>query len=269
VPANILRTSTTPSTVILVLLSLAHTVGALTLSAQSRTRPAAVSHTALIRGIVRDSIGFPVDGATVVIAPGGAAYRTDTSGMFIARRLPAGRLTISVRRLGFAPLRSSALLKAGDEVRINLVMRRLPQLLPEVKIAENECQRFAIEGIQCRRKRGAGVFMNREEVRANTNLVNLLLKVVSGFQPDSGESAMGTQSPLGASCWGLIVDGGFPISSRPIRGVEEVYAIEVFHPPDFPPEFEHWARTLPGRNGETPCALVVMWSMAEAQRSLR
>jgi len=150
-------------------------------------------------------------------------------------------------------------------------MRRLPQLLPEVKISENECPRFAIEGILCRRERGVGVFMNREEIqekREGVQLVNLLLRG-PGFRPDSGGSPMVAESILGSSCWGLIVDGGFPISSRPIRSVQEVYAIEVFRPPDIPPEFEHWTRSLPGQNGATACAIVVMWSMREAQRSLR
>jgi hypothetical protein len=113
--------------------------------------------------------------------------------------------------------------------------------------------------------------MNREEIqekREGVQLVNLLLRG-PGFRPDPGGSPMVAESSLGSSCWGLIVDGGFPISSRPIRSVQEVYAIEVFRPPDIPPEFEHWTRSLPGQNGATPCAIVVMWSMREAQRSLR
>ena len=154
---------------------------------------------------------------------------------------------------------------------LNLRMRRLPQLLPEVRIAENECPRFAIEGILCRRKRGVGVFLNREEIQEKSEgiqLVSLLLGA-PGVRPDSGGSPNVAESILGSSCWGLIIDGGFPISSRPIRSIEEVYAIEVFRPPDIPVEFEHWTRSLPGQNGATACAIVVMWSMREAQRSFR
>lgn len=113
--------------------------------------------------------------------------------------------------------------------------------------------------------------MNREEIqekREGVQLVKLLLQG-PGFRPDSGGSPMVAGSTLGSSCWGLIVDGGFPISSRPIRSVQEVYAIEVFRPPDIPPEFEHWTRSLPGQKGATDCAIVVMWSMREAQRSVR
>jgi hypothetical protein len=253
------------------LLSFALAVAAPALSAQSRARPArpvADSPSASIKGVIRDSVGTPVDGANVVITPGGA-YRSDSSGTFIARRLPSGRLTVSVRRLGFAPLRWTVSLKTGEERTLNLVMRRLPQLLPEVRTTENECPRFLIEGIQCRRKREAGLFMNREEIKANPQLVNLLLKDVPGFRPDSGGNPMDAPPTLGASCWGLIVDGGFTISSRPIRSVDEVYAIEMFRSPDFPPEFEHWMRSQPGQNGGNSCAIVVLWSMREAQRSLR
>lgn len=255
---------------ILLLLSLSLGVSPLTLSAQTRARPTGDSHRSSIRGSVRDSLGSPVDGASVSITPGGSTYRTDDSGAFVARRLPSGRVTISVRRLGFAPIRSSASLKDGDEVTLNLLMRRLPQLLPEVRIAENECPRFAIEGILCRRKRGVGVFMTREEIQEKhegVQLVSLLLRG-PGVRPDSGGSPM-VESTLGSGCWGLIVDGGYPIASRPIRSAQEVYAIEVFRPPEIPPEFEHWTRSLPGQNGATACAIVVMWSMREAQRSLR
>ena len=112
--------------------------------------------------------------------------------------------------------------------------------------------------------------MTREAMQeeGGIQLVNFLLRG-PGVRPDSGESLMLAESTLGSSCWGVIVDGGFPISSRPIRSVEEVYAIEVFRPPDIPPEFEHWTRSLPGHNGATACAIVVIWSMREAQRSLR
>jgi hypothetical protein len=254
------------------LLSFALSVAGPALSAQSRARPArpaADSPSASIKGTIRDSVETPVDGANVVITPGGAAYRSDSSGSFIARRLPSGRLTVSVRRLGFAPLRWTVSLKTGEERTLNLVMRRLPQLLPEVRTTENECPRFLIEGIQCRRKRGAGIFMNREEIQANPQLVNLVLRDVPGFRPDSTENPPVAPSTLGSSCWGLIVDGGFTISSRPIRSVDEVYAIEVFRPPDFPPEFEHWMRSQAGQNGGSSCAIVVVWSAREAQRSLR
>jgi hypothetical protein len=209
----------------------------------------------------------------VLIAPGGSIHRTDSAGRFHARSVPSGRVTISIRRLGFAPIRSTVSVRAGTELTVNLLMRRLPQLLPEVEVAvSNECPRFAIDGILCRREAGVGVFLNREDILGKIEgiqLVNLLLRDVAGFRPDSGGAAVNAGSLMGSSCWGLVIDGGFPVSSRPVRSVREVYALEVFRPADIPPEFAHWTRTQPGQAGATPCAVVVMWSMQEAERSLR
>lgn len=260
------------ATALRLFLTLTLAMGAFTVSGQAQTRPATDSLRSSIKGTVRDSLGFPVDGASVLITPGGSIFRTDSAGRFHARRVPSGRLTINVRRLGFAPIRSSASLRVGRELSLDLLMERIPQRLAEVVTESNRCPRFAIEGILCRREAGVGVFMNHDEILAKhegMQLVTLLLRDVPGSRPDSSGTSINAESTIGSSCWGLIVDGGFPISSRPIRSVEEIYAIELFRPPDIPPEFEHWTRSHPGKNKATPCAIVVMWSMQEAQRSLR
>src|SRR6185503_15623929 len=59
-----------------------------------------------ITGTVRDSLGLPVVGASVLITPGGLIFRTDTAGKFNARNIAPGALTIGVRKLGFSPLQS-------------------------------------------------------------------------------------------------------------------------------------------------------------------
>lgn len=248
------------------------TLAAGAVAARAQGQPAE-SQRSSIRGTVRDSLGFPVSGASVLITPGGSIHRTDSAGSFYARSVPSGRVTISIRRFGFAPIRSTVSARSGTESTVDLLMRRLPQLLPEVEVAvSNECPRFAIEGILCRREAGVGVFLNREDILGKIEgiqLVNLLLRDVPGFRPDSGGVAVNAESVMGSRCWGLVVDGGFPISSRPVRSVREVYALEVFRPADIPPEFVHWNRSQPGQNGATACAVVVMWSTQEAQRSLR
>lgn len=255
-------------------LSLALAAGALTVSAQSQTRPAPDSRRSSIRGVVHDSLGFPVVGASVLISPGGSIHRTDSEGRFLARNAPVGSVTISVRRFGFSPIRSTVSVPVGTELAVDLPMQRLAQRLPEVEVtADNQCPRFAIEGILCRREAGLGLFMNREEILAKgegNNFPDLLLRDVPGSRQDVDRSPTAVDSIVGFRCWTLIVDGGFPLSSRPIRGVQDMYAIEVFQPPGIPPEYEHWTRgtSRPGQKDST-CAVVVVWSMQEAQRSLR
>jgi hypothetical protein len=225
--------------------------------------------------MVHDSLGFPVVGASVLITPGGSIYRTDSAGRFFARHVPVGSVTISVRRLGFSPIRSTVSVPVGTEQAPDLTMRRLPRLLPEVEItAVNQCPRFAIEGILCRREAGTGFFVNREDILAASEritLPNLILSDLPGFAQDPEGNPTAVDSIVGTRCSRLIVDGGFPYSSRPIRSVQDVYAIEVFQPPDVPSEYEHWTwgTSQPGQKDSTSCALVVIWSVQEAQRSLR
>lgn len=219
---------------------------------------------------MRDSLGLPVTGASVLITPGGLIYRTDSLGKFNARSIPPGALTIGVRKLGFSPLQSPVSLHVGADLVIDLVMQRLPQMLAEVEVkAERQCPRFSVEGILCRRESGMGFFMNRPEILAkNVEFPMLVLRDAPGFRQNLNGNPKTVESIVGWRCFVRIVDGGFPYSYNPIQRPNDIYAVEVYQPPDIPLEYRHhyW-----GRKGKsmTPCTLVVMWTMLEAQRSLK
>src|SRR5688572_31536187 len=95
--------------------------------AQDSTAAQSDSLRSSITGTVRDSLGFPVTGASVLITPGGMIYRTDSAGRFDARHIAPGALTIGVRKLGFSPLQSRVNLHIGVDLALDLVMQRLPQ----------------------------------------------------------------------------------------------------------------------------------------------
>jgi len=229
-----------------------------------------------IAGTVRDSLGFPVSGASVLIAPGGFIYRTDSAGKFNARNIPPGALTIGLRKLGFSPLQSRVNLHVGNDLALDLVMQRLPQMLAEVEIkAERQCPRYSLEGILCRREQGNGYFMNRQEVlekAKDISFTRLLLRDSPGFRQNLNGSPTTVESIVGWRCIRWILDGGFPYSYNPVPRPKDVYAIEVYQPPDIPLEYQHhsWGSIRVGRQTQAaPCTLVVMWSMTEAQRGLR
>jgi hypothetical protein len=227
-----------------------------------------------ITGTVRDSLGVPVVGASVLITPGGLIFRTDTAGKFNARNITPGALTIGIRKLGFSPLHSQVSLHIGADLALDLVMQRLPQMLAEVEVrASRECSRFSVEGILCRREAGLGQFMNRQEVlaKAAENPYVSVLRDVPGFRQNLNGDPRGVESTVGWRCFKTIYDGGFPYSGGgPIRRPTDIYAVEVYYPPDIPPEYSHhyWVKSRDGKF-TYPCVLVVMWSMREAQRSLR
>jgi hypothetical protein len=225
-----------------------------------------------ISGTVRDSLGLPVTGASVLITPGGSIFRTDSAGKFHARNIAPGSTTLAVRKLGFAPLQSQVSLHIGVDLALDLVMQRLPQMLAEVEVrADRECARFSIEGILCRRESGIGYFMNRQEVLEKSQGIvhrNLILRDVPGFRQNLNGTPTTVESIVGWRCWRIIYDGGFPYSYNPIPKPTDIYAVEVYQPPDIPKEYQHqyW-----GKSGKSsaPCTLVVMWSMREAQKGLR
>jgi hypothetical protein len=226
-----------------------------------------------ITGTVRDSLGIPVTGASVLITPGGLIYRTDSLGKFFARNIPPGPLTIGLRKLGFSPLRSRVSLHVGADLALDLVMQRLPQLLAEVEVrAERQCPRFSLEGILCRREVGNGYFMNRQQIVATGEQLHtpLLLRDVPGFRRNLNGNPNTVESIVGWRCIRWIYDGGFPYSYNPIPRPRDVYAIEVYQPPDIPLEYRHqyWSYNQKGKYSQ-PCTLVVMWSMQEGQRGLR
>jgi hypothetical protein len=225
-----------------------------------------------ITGTVRDSLGFPVVGASVLFTPGGLIFRTDSAGTFNARLIPPGALTIGVRKLGFSPLQSRVSLHVGVDLALDLVMQRLPQLLAEVEVrAERQCPRFSIEGILCRREAGAGFFMNRQEILAkDVHFPMLVLRDAPGFRQNLNGNPTTVESTVGWRCIVRILDGGFPYSYNPVPRVKDLYAVEVYQPPHIPLEYRHWYWGK-SRNGKypAPCTLVVMWSMQEAQRGLR
>ena len=133
----------------------------------------AVGHTALaqqrvdVHGLVRDTAGGPVTGADVAIVLLHRLARTNDSGVFLLRDVPAGRHDLAVRRLGFDPRVVPVTLPDSLHPALVVVMQMQAVMLPGLTVNEIDMRRrIAIEDFYRRRARGPGIFITRDEIEA-------------------------------------------------------------------------------------------------------
>ncbi|MEO8624068.1 MAG: carboxypeptidase regulatory-like domain-containing protein, partial [bacterium] len=85
----------------------------------------------LVKGIVMDSAGFPVQGVEVQLIGSGRATVTGSDGTFAFRHVKPGQLIVRARLLGYSPSTSRFQLVEDDEREVFLRMGNLAQQLDE------------------------------------------------------------------------------------------------------------------------------------------
>ena len=106
---------------------------ALPLSAQQAAQP--------VVGTVRDTAGAPLEGADVLV--GGRRVTTNAQGAFRVDSLRSGPHVLSIRRVGYQPLRVRIEITGSEPVRGNYVLIRAAVQLPPVVV---EARRTGIYG---------------------------------------------------------------------------------------------------------------------------
>lgn len=102
----------------------------------------AQSPTQTVRGVVRDTSGAPLDGAQVLI--GSHRTRTSEEGTFHVDGLAPGRYAVTIRMIGFAPVRSRVGVVAGEPTEVEYLLVPAPHLLRTTVV---EAQRIGIFGV--------------------------------------------------------------------------------------------------------------------------
>ena len=124
--------------------------------------------TTTLVGSVRDSSGRGVPGVEVRIDGTDAAMRTTDAGGFRLPVVPVGRVMVAMRRLGYAPVSTVVMLRAGriDSLVVSLTMvaTSLPGVLVEDEAMTKSLR--LIPGFWERRSRGFGHFVTRDEIEA-------------------------------------------------------------------------------------------------------
>jgi hypothetical protein len=99
-----------------------------------------VAQSATIAGqVVVKGSDISVGYAVVGLMPGGREQFSDGDGRFSLRLSPPGRVTLSARRIGYAPLDTTFDVGAGDSIRVRLELSLVTVRLPAVYSLANAC----------------------------------------------------------------------------------------------------------------------------------
>ncbi len=225
-----------------------------------------------LRGTVTDSTGAPVPLADVVVEPSGLRARTDESGTFRFRNVPARRVQLLVRRIGFAPYQDSVDVARGRSVVVAVRLNPRAQVLAQVRVMDqNVCDLTSLEGFECRRNVGVGEYRDEAELRALNarhwaDLVDGIptLRRIEAIGPFGATWAPAAQP---SRCLRTIFNGQPPMNS-PRNGRRALTPDEIWMPEDVvaleyydnirkvPAHYQRWAWPREEREG---CGLIVYW----------
>jgi hypothetical protein len=138
----------------------------------------------ILRGIVVDANGTPIEEAAVSVLALKVAIRADARGRFTLDRLAPGPIELAVRRLGFEPRTVKFTLTTAPVDSVRIVLTELPEVLSGVTVSANERhRRQMVEDFYFRRARGIGKFITREEILAQrASTVSDVLRTTPGIR---------------------------------------------------------------------------------------
>jgi carboxypeptidase family protein len=96
------------------------------------TRGVAQQPLQAVQGVVRDSSGVPLAGAEVVVGPRSAV--TTGQGNFRIDSLRPGQYHITIRLVGYSPVRSRIAVVAAEPTRLEYYLVRAPVVLPTMMV---------------------------------------------------------------------------------------------------------------------------------------
>jgi hypothetical protein len=227
---------------------------------------------AVLAGVVTNLNGVPLAGAEVAIVKYALRVVTNDSGVYSFEAVPAGKVTVLVRHIGFRMREEGVSLDAGKRRQLDFELAGLPEMLDSVMIREAGGKGRMAE-FWARRMIGSGVYLTRADIeKRGPYRSSDLLRALPGVRVTMGEgldrpvismgrTPVGTRTyrnvqTLAADCRvsyyvdGMFVPAGtFHIDDLSVVSIE---AIEVYRgPAEIPPRF---------RQRDTACGLIVIWT---------
>lgn len=118
-----------------------------------------------LQGVVRDTARSPLEGAEVIIHSADRSASTSAAGAFHLDALPPGRYWVTVRRVGYVPLRAALTLERNKARKIVFELEQMPHQLPEVEVlAEETAWARRFREFNRRHKSAWGRFVTRDDI---------------------------------------------------------------------------------------------------------
>jgi hypothetical protein len=234
------------------------------------------------QGQVVDSAGRPVRSAIVETDDPPRATVSNDSGFFRFAELPAGPITVRVRRIGFEGIEFQLRLPSDSTVSIAVRLNPAAQVLEAVHVdagAEAAHPQLAQTGFYDRMRAGWGHMVTPEEIDARRgsvpgassflqNIVGVTVKHGQGGQGRSGRGGGGGgamilgKTPKGADCMMNFIMNGQPVKLQAgetfdmFFSVNELYAIETYaHATEIPAAYQQLL-------GNDFCGAIVVWTVS-------
>jgi hypothetical protein len=214
-----------------------------------------------VSGLVFGADSQPVVRASLRITGTMLLTEAGPDGRFVLGNVPTGRQMLDVRRLGYAPLVLPIDVRAGDTVRLRVMLVSVAQELDTVAV--NKEGPAPLRDFEERRAHGPGVFFTRDDItRMQPRQVTDVLRRVPGIQVRTVNGTYGDNFAInmrGSRCSMMFYVNGSPLPSQSdisinhYVAVEDVVAIEVYSPAEMPPQFN--STTYSAR-----CGLVGIWT---------
>ncbi len=220
-----------------------------------------------VAGLVRDSSGAGIAGAEVTIIGSGLRAHTNGQGQFRLTNVPAGTISVGVRRLGFIPTVGSIEIGPNEAATMSVIVTPLAQALEAVIVRGD--RRFEEHGrlagfYQRRSRSSGGHYITREQIdQRNPAQVTDLFRSVPGARIYSSTFTSVVRF-RGMRCAPLVWLDGFPATAGEfdldaldpyiIEGIEVYLGVATV-----PPEFR-WVR------GGGSCGAIVIWTGFEERR---
>jgi hypothetical protein len=194
--------------------------------------------TSVISGrVVRAGSSAGIPGAQVTLVPRDIRVVTDANGDFQFERVPDGRHTIHVRRLGFGPESLSVDVPSAELTLVIIGLREVPQPLDTVPVTGRDelLARGKLAGFYERKRMGTGRFLETKDIEKmlTRRLADIMVARLPGTRAVRGRGTAAYISTIRMAPHALVgapsTPGGAPAGAmssrapRPTQCYPDVY----------------------------------------------